>query len=433
MRSRGGSDRAQATQVGVVILLGFLVVAFAGYQAFVLPEQNRAVEFDHFEGTQNDMESVRNAVLEAETASNEVPTEVKLGANYPARSFAIQPPGSTGSLRSARIGDGANEATLSDTDADLTDICGSRDGSTTLRRLTYDPEYNRLQGVGAVTYENTVTYTTGSDGGRVFHTDQSIVDGERISLYPLVGAVNESGRGLTSLTFTGGVTGRNGSVSGPFNLTLPTRLSAEEWSDLLGGEPNVDDVRDVPGTDAVEIQFAGGTTYDISCTPVGSDGAPDNDPTVSTGGGDGDSSGGGAVINPNFGDDVVLTDLDETGGTDQVTLTLNNTASDRVNVTGLRFPFFNANSQSGSGSELPVNFSYDGTTVERLGGAETVPTVTLGPGQKELFTLRFNCVSGDPYDLAGGDFFVLTVFFEDGESTQYFVALADSGKANNRC
>jgi len=41
------NGRGQSIQIGAVLLFGALIIALAGYQAFVVPQENEQVEFRH--------------------------------------------------------------------------------------------------------------------------------------------------------------------------------------------------------------------------------------------------------------------------------------------------------------------------------------------------------------------------------------------------
>lgn len=410
-------DRAQSIQVGVIILFAFAVIAFTGYQAYAIPDQNREVEFNHFRGTQDNMESVRNSVIEAGASSRTVPAEVKLGTRYPTRILGVQSPSSTGALVSDEIGGGSNVIELNNTDAGLTEICGT--SSVRTQSLVYQPNYNYLQTIANVSYENTVSYTTGTNDQRVFLTEQDLVDDTTLQLYPLEGEYGERGNGVATVTLTGGTTGVNDSVPGSFSLILPTRLTADQWSDLLSDEPNVEGVAPAPDDrQAVEITFASGETYSIRCSPVGLDGAPNNRPTET-----------------DLGGDVILSDTIETGPDNQVELKFKNTdPNSKRNLTALRFQFYFARGDKGP----PDSFVYDKTslTFNRAGQIKDIPAITFGPDGTRSFVLNFKCGTdgnGNNYDLRSGDYFVLNAYFQDGTTNQYFVGLRNSGGGNNRC
>lgn len=287
-----GDDRSQSIMIGAVLLFGILIIAFSIYQAYGVPGQNRQVEFEHFTSTQDDMEQLRNAVIDAGQSEGTVTASVKLGTSYPMRLVAAQPQGSSGSLRTETIGNSTNELTLKNTNANLSSICGL--DSLTTRAAVYQPSYNYLDSVSNVTYETTTTYTIGRQGGRALYTGQELIETNEIEVYPLLGETNNGGSGVASIAFRGGTTGKNTSVPGSFSLILPTRLSVSEWQDLLRDQTNVSSVSDVVGQQAVNITVTSGVDYDITCLPVGAGEAPNNDPSVIA------SQNGGETISPIF-------------------------------------------------------------------------------------------------------------------------------------
>jgi len=427
-----GDDRAQVIQIGAVLLFGLLIVSFSIYQAYVVPNQNREIEFDHFTGAQDDMAEFRNGVVRAGQTGSSAPVGVQLGTTYPARLAASQPPGSSGTLRTDPIGGGGNEFVLENTGADMADICGL-DVPTT-RATIYRPAYNYLEGAGNVTYENTVTYT-GGQGGQSIQAGQQLVADTTIQVYPLVGSYDRGGSDVATVTLRGGETGENASVPGGFSLHLPTDLSASTWADLLDDQPNVESVADVAGRRAINITFADGENYEVRCSPVGVETAPDNEPTV--------VAADGTAINPNAGTDVVLRGTDESGDSsltdNQVRLELENTdPNEYQNITRLRFPLFVAE----SGTELPDSFEQGGTVVERLGPLTAVGPITFSPqgtaDDTKTVVLDVYCgkdgSASASYDLASGDVVVATAAFDDGTSRTYFVTLDSSGSTpGNRC
>jgi hypothetical protein len=170
-------------------------------------------------------------------------------------------------------------------------LCGP--DSVTTGIATYQPNYNYLGSVKNITYENTVTYTNGRSEGRSFQTDQQLVQDTTIHLYPLVGESDQGGSSVASVTVEGDETGFK-SVSGPFSLVVPTRLSVTEWEQLLSEQTHVNGV-DPHGDQAVKINFDD-SDYNLKCSPVGVGEKPDNDPTYVENN-DGNQDGGGTAYN----------------------------------------------------------------------------------------------------------------------------------------
>ncbi|MFC6976212.1 hypothetical protein ACFQL1_18425 [Halomicroarcula sp. GCM10025709] len=58
-----GDERSQSIQVGAVLLFAVLIIAFSTYQAFVVPDQNRQIEFNHNQEVQQQLQDLRNAIV----------------------------------------------------------------------------------------------------------------------------------------------------------------------------------------------------------------------------------------------------------------------------------------------------------------------------------------------------------------------------------
>ncbi|MFC7136658.1 hypothetical protein ACFQRB_09430 [Halobaculum litoreum] len=79
-------------QIGAVILFGFLIVALSTYQAAVVPDQNREVEFLHNQEVQTDVVQVANSLSATGRTGSAAPQTVALGTRYPSRALFVNPP-----------------------------------------------------------------------------------------------------------------------------------------------------------------------------------------------------------------------------------------------------------------------------------------------------------------------------------------------------
>ncbi|MFC7230797.1 hypothetical protein ACFQMM_04155 [Saliphagus sp. GCM10025308] len=80
-----------STVIGAVLMLGILVSALALYQVNVVPDENRAVEYEHQQAVQGQLLDVRNGLVNA--PDRRVGSySVSLGTTYPPRSFTVNPP-----------------------------------------------------------------------------------------------------------------------------------------------------------------------------------------------------------------------------------------------------------------------------------------------------------------------------------------------------
>ena len=178
---------------------------------------------------------------------------------------------------------------------------------------------------------------------------------------------------------------------------------------------------DLNGDQAVEVEatFGGGgtpertATFDLLVLDTGSG---------STGG----------TINPGENGTVLLegSTIDDAGcgggnAPDcHVTMALNNTGSSDVTVESVRYNFYGIDKISTSTRDVPEYLDFAGTDLV-LRGPFTGTSVTLAPGTNQL-DLRFyeNPAHTQEFDVREGDFFIVSIQFDDGQSATYFVAPA---------
>lgn len=266
-------------QVGAVLLFAALIIAFSTYQAFVVPNQNRQVEFDHNQQVQGQLQEVRNGIVSVPGGNSGRSVAVGLGVEYPSRLVALNPGPASGALRTAGTTDG--EYNLSIENATATGESGDFwDGSTHVYNtggLVYSPGYNLYNQAPTTVYENSVLFNDGSDRS-IPITGQQLIEGDRITLVTLNGSLSATRSGTISTdlrvlsTSTRTVTVRNQSHN--VTIELPTRLSQERWRALTEGEPNVRGVTvDSEAVDGdwglLRIDLAPDTTYDLRMAKVG--------------------------------------------------------------------------------------------------------------------------------------------------------------------
>ncbi|WP_220618969.1 hypothetical protein [Haloarcula rubra] len=381
-------------QVGAVLLFAILIVTFATYQAFIVPDQNREVEFNHYQGVQRDMVEVRNTILDTYTGGNDGYAEVALGTRFPARLVSINPPPPSGSLRTTE----PRPIVISEQGGpEITDeVCPGTDFDT--RFLEYEPNYAEFEQAGTIRYESSLLYNDFRDG-TVQLAGQSVVEGDQVQIIPITNDINTAG------TQTAPVEPKAGrldtSQREDITVKLPTQLSEDQWEAALDGEVAPGNI--VVNNRNVTLTLDGERT--INCGPVGIGETP---PSGARGG----SADG---INPASPGDIRLSD--ETRNGDNVTLEFNNTAGTN-NITEARINFYD-----GQGGNDPSS-----ATIRRVGEADSA-TLTVG-GQFESLSPKIR-LDGDgtvtnvelefDRNVGQNDFFVLTLELETGETALYFI------------
>ena len=197
--SLGGDDRAVTVQIGAVLLLGFLVISLSLYQATVVPQENRQIEFQHNQRVQSDLQEVRNTILGTAATGSSAPVSVELGTRYPTRVVAVNPAPPSGTLSTSSLGNiTIRNATADDratTEEDYPETADFWNGTThnyTTKSLVYRPSYANYDGAPATVYENGIVYNRFRSGNLTL-TDQPIVSGRRISLVTLSGDLSRGG------------------------------------------------------------------------------------------------------------------------------------------------------------------------------------------------------------------------------------------------
>jgi flagellin-like protein len=433
-----GGDRGVSPVLGSILVFAIVVLLLSVLQVYAVPAEDKSAELSHYQGIQGDLQTVRSALLDVggAGATRTASVTVDLGLRYPTRMVLLSPPPASGRLSTERLDSG--EITAETTN--VSRVCGTREPTRT-KTLTYEAGYARLD-VAPIHLEQGLLYRRGADGAVLRESGQPLVDGNEIHLYALQGNVSADGAGATGLDLYGAdVVGINTTVPGPVNLTVPTRLSAANWSAALAGESTVERVRDVPGRPAVEITLDDSQDYTLRCSVVGIGTQPTVSPewTVDE---QQAATQNPSLINP-AGDGMVLLNASVKGtGNDEaerntVKLWFENTGDTRQKVVEARLPFYSSDSQgSGSGAAVGSVLVRE-AGLNRSEGLETLPNpFTLAPGEKGSFYADVYCgpdATGTPYEVGIGDFFVLTTVFDDGRTRTYFVAVETDQKGKQPC
>ncbi|MFB6201278.1 MAG: PKD domain-containing protein [Halorhabdus sp.] len=253
-------DRAQAIQIGAVLLFATLVIAFSLYQAFVVPNQNEQVELNHNVELQSQLQELRNAIHAVPGGDPGSAVSIPLGTSYPARLIALNPPPAVGHLRT--IGTTNPQVHLTITNATTGGETGDVWNGSTRRYNTggirYVPGYHEYQSPPRTVYENSVLYNRFAEQ-TLSLTPQSLISGDRISIVTLNGSFDRASSQSTTVDIEAISTSeRTISVSGgsgPITLNVTTQLSPARWRTLLAEEDNVENVSLAADTDAVPDPF----------------------------------------------------------------------------------------------------------------------------------------------------------------------------------
>ncbi|GAB3674386.1 hypothetical protein [Halopiger thermotolerans] len=275
-----GDDRAVTVQIGAILLLAILFSALALYQINVVPAENEAVEFDHNQQVQNELQEVRNAIRNVGSADGFRATSVALGTRYPSRAMTINPPDPRGTLETtgqrpftianaSLVGDYYRQtADGSKEPVDESEIVTTHNTTT----IAYEPDYNEYQNAPTTRLEHSLAFNDfGKRSVPLRGVEQRLVSNDTLTVALLEGDLSESTSGAVTVdteTISGpsdpielAADGGNVTVSIPtdqpqrWNETLGSAPAAENGSGFDVGEAGVRVVGYDRGADALTIEF----------------------------------------------------------------------------------------------------------------------------------------------------------------------------------
>ncbi|WP_232702511.1 Ig-like domain-containing protein [Halobacterium wangiae] len=224
--------RGVTVQVGAVLLFATIIIALSLYQATVVPSQNADVEYKHSQEVQGQLTDVRNALLSTAATGNSQPASVTLGTQYPSRVFLMNPPPSTGTLRTGSYDD--DTVSVSNVRATNPETADYVDGnwSASTKYLVYEPDYNEYDGAADLLYESSILSNHYPEQNTTVPlTDQVVVRDDVVTLVALNGTLSTSQSGSVSvdpeaLSAPHSRVQVTNDTASPVNVTLPTRASA---------------------------------------------------------------------------------------------------------------------------------------------------------------------------------------------------------------
>lgn len=348
-------ERGQPVQIGFVLVLAFLILGLALYQAVLVPQQNAEIEYAHFQAVQDDMVDLRNGALDAATNGEEQAVGITVGTTYPARLVAVNPAQPTGSLRTANAG----PVELQNVSTSAGSLCNNSSASTIeTRSVVFEPNYNEYGVARSVEFENTFVARS-YRGGTRYGPDRFVTVGQsgepnEIDLVVLTGSVQETGTGTMTIDLEPSRRHEQRFTDVGPTVVVPTRYGPSVWTDeILADESGIVDSvswNNASGASRVEIAFTSGD-YEISCAAVGLNEAPayspppargtDVPPTASI---DGlaDRTSPGGDTDAEFS---VTWNVTDDRGLDAVSIELRDTAGDTVAQTS---PAVSGSSASGT-------------------------------------------------------------------------------------
>ena len=304
--SFGSDTRGVAPVIGFILLFGILILGLTTYQAQIVPQENAATEFQHFEEVRDEMIETRNSVSTAGQADVSQFQDLKLGTRYQTRVFTVNPPPPSGTLQTSD----AYNITITDETDTTTNV--------STKFITYRPDYFEID-VGSLWYEHSVVYLDEREtGGVAIIEDQNLLteDGT-VRLTALQGTISESKTGRETIElYPADSDAELSGLTGNLTIELPTRLNGSEyWNEALDEHPEIyDQVVDAGYETGVHTLRLENVSSDdgFELNTVGVNTEPTENPSrynINVGGGG--SGGGGSPSGSDsdlVGDDVAFDD-----------------------------------------------------------------------------------------------------------------------------
>jgi cytoskeletal protein CcmA (bactofilin family) len=248
-------------------LFGFLILALSLYQVEIVPQQNAETEFQHSGEVRNDLVELRAGILQAGSIDQPQYQTVELGTTYSTRVFTINPPAPAGTIRTSEpypitIAYESNETVIE---------------TIPTRFIEYRPGYNELDR-SPTWYDASVLYLDARDdgGGVAVIEDQALVDNSEVQITALQNEFRRSGTSQVTLELRPAESVTSEIPEGDLTVTVPTRLSDDEyWSgtDIPNNEYSITDDTNDDGVYNLTLET---TTSNLTVDTVGVQEAPEN-------------------------------------------------------------------------------------------------------------------------------------------------------------
>lgn len=229
-------ERGVSPVIGAVLMFGLVLALLAVLQATAIPALNAELELQHNERVEADVLAIGGAVDRVAATEAGESVTVEAGLRYPLRMFFVNPPPTTGTLRTT------DPATVEVANAraagEVGDYWTGAPRRFETRSLVYAPGYNEFANAPTTVYEPWAVYDR-FDGATRLLSDRGLVDGRRITLVTLDGRVAASARNVPLAVSPVSAPARAVTVrddGNPVTLTVPTELTEDAWETLLEDE-----------------------------------------------------------------------------------------------------------------------------------------------------------------------------------------------------
>lgn len=272
-----GDERSQSVIIGSLLLFGFVIIALSSYQAFVIPQENEQVEFDHNQEVQSQMQDLRSSLIRTGGIGTQQSTSVDLGTTYPSRTILLNPAPPIGTLQT--VDDQSVVVRNASASGETGDYWNGTNQTFATNPIQYRPGYNVYDNAPRSNIEHSIFYNRFDDGTVITKSSQPLISGRSLSFVLVDGNYSQSESGSVSVDTEPVSTSANRvpvtADSGPVTIQFETQLNNETWTELLKNEyvsngGHIQDQSFTEGTpNTLTLKLESGVTYNLRVAKVG--------------------------------------------------------------------------------------------------------------------------------------------------------------------
>lgn len=275
-----------APLIGIILIFGAAVVAFAVFQAEVIPSLNEREEISHNEGVQDSMINMQSSIRQSVVQNSPSSSSIDLGVVYTQRFIFANPPPASGRVFTSEPSQVAIQNSVA-VNGQKSQYWNGSTKSYDTRTVEYSPDYNEYRNSPRTVMSGRIVYNSftneRSERANLTVSNQGIVSGNSITILTIRGDLEKRGfedQNIQIQPQSAPMESHTIEDNGnPVTILFASELSESQWREQLQGErtQNGGYVTSVSKTNnIVSIQFAQNATYRLRLGHV-QVGDPDNE------------------------------------------------------------------------------------------------------------------------------------------------------------
>ena len=218
-------NRAQAMQIGFILIFGILILSLSLYQANVVPDQNRQAEITHSNDLEFDFAEIQASIFNTGMTGNPSSQTYPMSMRYQDRFITINPVPPSGTLSTSST----NNIIIENS---------SVEHQVPTRYLMHDVDYRLYENPPIYTLESGFIYRNFGDS-QTKVTENQFVLNNGFAIVALQGEYNETSYDTTRLRFEQTDSLVQYRIEDP-EITVPTKLDERHWRDFEDRKSNVE-------------------------------------------------------------------------------------------------------------------------------------------------------------------------------------------------